>query len=89
MIPKTWLDKWPTFGIHASLLPKYAGGAPLVWAMIEGSRKVGVTLFQFDRGVDSGPIIAQQEIHVSRRDNISTVLRRLLSCCQQEKSQTS
>lgn len=77
MIPDKWLDKWPTFGIHASLLPQYAGGAPLVWAMIEGRRRVGVTLFQIDKGIDNGPIVAQERIRVSRRDDISTLLRKV------------
>jgi methionyl-tRNA formyltransferase len=77
MIPKSWLSRWPTFGIHASLLPAYAGGAPLVWAIIEGSKHVGVTLFQFDDGVDSGPIVGQRRIRVRRKDSIATVLKKV------------
>lgn len=77
MIPKSWLRKWPTFGIHASLLPDYAGGAPLVWAMIEGQKWVGVTLFQFDDGIDSGPIVSQQRIRIRRSDDIASVLKKV------------
>ena len=76
-IPNTWLEHWPTFGIHASLLPSYAGGAPLVWAMIEGRRFVGVTLFQLDEGIDSGPIVGQCRVWVRRSDDIESVLRRV------------
>lgn len=74
MIPKSWLARWPTFGVHASLLPRYAGGAPLVWAIIEGQKKVGVTLFQLDDGVDSGPIVSQRAIRVQRDDDIASIL---------------
>jgi methionyl-tRNA formyltransferase len=58
MIPKIWRNLAPAYGLHASLLPDYSGGAPLVWAMINGETKTGVTLFQMDDGVDSGPIVA-------------------------------
>lgn len=74
MIPNAWLARWPTFGVHASLLPRYAGGAPLVWAIIEGQKKVGVTLFQLDDGVDSGPIVNQYTIKVRKDDNIASIL---------------
>ena len=56
MIPKRWREVAPAYGLHASLLPDYSGGAPLVWAMINGEKKTCITLFQMDDGVDSGPI---------------------------------
>lgn len=77
MIPKSWLTRWPMFGVHASLLPRYAGGAPLVWAIIEGQKKVGVTLFQLDDGIDSGPIVNQYAIRVRRSDDIASILARV------------
>jgi methionyl-tRNA formyltransferase len=46
-------------GIHASLLPKYRGGAPLVWAMINGETEAGVSLFYLNDGVDDGDLIGQ------------------------------
>ena len=46
------IPKYGACGIHASLLPKYAGWAPLVWAMINGEKETGVTFFQFDDSVD-------------------------------------
>ncbi len=72
MIPRSVRDKFPrsVIGIHASLLPKYRGGAPLVWAMIKGETKTGVTLFYLDDGVDTGNIIAQKEIDIGRDDTI-------------------
>jgi len=77
MIPNSWLARWPTFGVHASLLPRYAGGAPLVWAIIEGQKSVGVTLFQLDDGVDSGPIVNQRAIKVQRSDDIASILAKV------------
>jgi methionyl-tRNA formyltransferase len=63
-------------GIHASLLPRYRGGAPLVWAIINGETTTGVTLFYFDDGVDTGDIIAQREIAIGPDDTIRTVYAR-------------
>ncbi|WP_148624591.1 methionyl-tRNA formyltransferase [Aliarcobacter cryaerophilus] len=60
-------------GIHASLLPKYAGWAPLVWAMINGEKETGVTFFQFDDSVDGGDIIAQEEFEIEYKDTIKEV----------------
>jgi methionyl-tRNA formyltransferase len=60
-------------GIHASLLPKYRGGAPLVWAIINGEKTTGVSLFYFDQGVDTGDVIAQKKIEISDTDDIRTV----------------
>lgn len=75
MVPKTIRDiaKYGTWGIHTSLLPKYAGGAPLVWAMINGEERTGVTLFKLDNGVDDGDIIAQSEIKIEFEDTIKEV----------------
>lgn len=59
-------------GIHASLLPKYRGGAPLVWAIINGESRTGATLFYLDDGVDTGDMIAQVEFDVEKTDTIKT-----------------
>lgn len=63
-------------GIHASLLPKYRGGAPLVWAMINGEKETGVTLFYLEDGVDTGDIIAQEKFPIEETDNIKDVLEK-------------
>lgn len=67
------LAKYGAWGIHASLLPKYAGGAPLVWAIIEGESESGVTLFKLDNGVDDGDIIEQGKISIEPMDTIKQV----------------
>jgi methionyl-tRNA formyltransferase len=61
------------WGIHASLLPKYAGGAPLNWAMIKGEKVTGVTLFKMDDGIDDGDIISQRSFKINYKDTIKDV----------------
>ena len=75
MVPKKIreLAKYGAWGIHASMLPDYAGGAPLVWAMINGEKETGVTLFRLDEGVDDGDIIAQEKIVIEETDTIKEV----------------
>lgn len=77
MIPRRWRELAPAFGLHASLLPKYSGGAPLVWAMIDGETNTGITLFQMDDGIDSGPIAAQAEEPIHPDDTIATLYSRI------------
>lgn len=75
-------------GIHASLLPKYRGWAPLVWAIINGEKKTGVSLFYLEKGMDSGDIIAQEKIIITEKDNIKTVYQKAAKAALQilEKS---
>jgi methionyl-tRNA formyltransferase len=63
-------------GVHASLLPKNRGGAPLVWAMIDGDTETGVTLFHFSDGVDDGDIVSQRRFAIGATDTIADVLPR-------------
>lgn len=75
MMPKKIreLAKHGAWGIHASMLPNYAGGAPLVWAIINGEKETGVTLFKLDDGIDDGDIIAQEKIIIEETDTIKEV----------------
>lgn len=77
MIPRRWRALAPAYGLHASLLPDYSGGAPLVWAMINGETRTGVTLFQMNDGVDSGPIAAQAEEAIHGDDTIASLYARI------------
>lgn len=61
-------------GIHASLLPKGRGNAPLVWALINGEPVTGITFFYFSDGVDDGDIIGQREILINEDESIKTLL---------------
>ena len=64
ILPKEILTL-PPYGcvnIHASLLPKYRGAAPIQWAVIDGEAVSGVTTMQMDEGLDTGDILEQEEI---------------------------
>ncbi|MFZ9035190.1 MAG: methionyl-tRNA formyltransferase [Francisellaceae bacterium] len=61
------------WGVHASLLPRYAGGAPLTWAIINGEKEAGVTLFRLEDGVDDGDIIMQKSFSIEHEDSIKQV----------------
>ncbi len=69
-------------GFHASLLPKYAGGAPVNWAILNGEKKTGITFFMLEKGVDTGDIIDQKETIITLEDTCKTVYDRLteLAC---------
>jgi methionyl-tRNA formyltransferase len=54
-----------TFNLHASLLPKYRGAAPINWAIINGETETGVTTFFINQIIDTGSILAQEKISIS------------------------
>ncbi len=54
-----------TFNLHASLLPKYRGAAPINWAIINGEKETGVTTFFINQIIDTGSILAQEKISIS------------------------
>lgn len=70
LIPSELLStpKYGAVGAHESLLPKYRGFAPVNWAVINGEKKTGVTLFQLANGVDSGDIIDQKIVPIGKND---------------------
>jgi len=76
-IPKVIREIAPTAGLHASLLPNYSGGAPLVWAIINGEKKTGISFFLMDEGIDSGAIIGQIEEPIYFEDTIATLYARI------------
>ncbi len=66
-----------TFVFHDSLLPKYRGFAPTVWAMINGEDHTGVTLFEIAEEVDAGDIVDQQSVSIGPEDPIAAVMERV------------
>ena len=73
IIPKEVLD-YPKYGcinVHASLLPKLRGGAPIHKAIIDGYSKTGITIMYMDEGMDTGDIISQEEIEILDSDTVS------------------
>lgn len=63
--------------VHASLLPKYRGAAPIQWALINGEKKTGVTTMLMDEGLDTGNILLQVEAEITDEDNTETLSKRL------------
>ena len=64
LIPKSILEmpKYGCVNVHASLLPKYRGAAPIQWAVIDGEEKSGVTTMQMDEGLDTGDMLLTEEV---------------------------
>ncbi|HVL33054.1 MAG TPA: methionyl-tRNA formyltransferase [Actinomycetota bacterium] len=76
IIPSALLSSVPLgfVGLHGSLLPKYRGGSPLVWAIINGETEAGITLFSFTEGMDDGPVWGRHRIPIGPDDTIGDVL---------------
>lgn len=70
ILPKTILEMTPygCVNVHASLLPKYRGAAPIQWSIIEGETVTGVTTMQMDEGVDTGDMILKTEVPIAENE---------------------
>ncbi len=79
MIPQIILDtpKYKCINVHASLLPKYRGGAPMHKAIQFGEKTTGVTVMQMAMKMDSGPVYVQREIPISDSDDVGTLQAKL------------
>ncbi|WP_418790486.1 methionyl-tRNA formyltransferase [Phosphitispora sp. TUW77] len=67
------IPRYGCINVHASLLPKYRGAAPIHWALINGETETGVTIMQMDEGLDTGDMILSGKIPVTAEDNTGTV----------------
>jgi methionyl-tRNA formyltransferase len=79
IIPQ-WMIELPHFGninLHASLLPKYRGAAPIQWAIARGETITGVTTMRIDAGLDTGDILLQKEVPIAPEDTAETLAPRL------------
>jgi methionyl-tRNA formyltransferase len=79
ILPK-WLIDLPRLGcinLHASLLPKYRGAAPIQWALIRGESLTGVTTMRIDEGLDTGDILLKKEEIIGDADTTETLSDRL------------
>lgn len=63
------IAKYENINIHASLLPKYRGAAPINWAIANGETVTGVTSMKITKGLDSGPILLQREVPILESDD--------------------
>ncbi|HBI58824.1 MAG: methionyl-tRNA formyltransferase [Duncaniella sp.] len=80
MLPEVvWsMPRLGTFNLHASLLPRYRGAAPINWAVINGDTETGVTTFFLKHEIDTGDIIAQERVDILPTDNVGDVHDRLM-----------
>lgn len=67
------LPKHGCLNVHASLLPKYRGAAPINWAIIDGEKQTGVTIMQMDKGLDTGDMILKSSIEISDEDDYISI----------------
>jgi methionyl-tRNA formyltransferase len=79
MLPKEVWSIPPngTFNLHASLLPKYRGAAPIHWAIINGEQQTGVTTFFINEQIDTGEIITQKSLSIGLDENTGQLSNRL------------
>jgi methionyl-tRNA formyltransferase len=82
ILPKGVLDA-PRLGcinLHASLLPKYRGAAPITWSVVHGDARTGVALMQMDEGMDTGPVFTMREVPIGPDATAGDVSELLAAC---------
>jgi methionyl-tRNA formyltransferase len=75
-----WMIDLPRLGcvnLHASLLPKYRGAAPIPWAIIRGERITGISTMKMDPGLDTGDVLMQRQIEIAEEDTTETLSQRM------------
>ncbi|MEK7644640.1 MAG: methionyl-tRNA formyltransferase [Patescibacteria group bacterium] len=79
LIPKRILDlpSGGTINVHTSLLPKYRGASPIQSAIMNGENKTGITIMLMDAGMDTGPILAQEEVLIDPDDTYQTLEQKM------------
>jgi len=75
ILPRKLLELAPlgAINIHASLLPRWRGAAPIQRAIMAGDAQTGITIMQMDRGLDTGPILTQRAIPIAPRDDAGSL----------------
>jgi len=79
LLPKTILED-PCFGclnVHASLLPRWRGAAPIQRALLAGDSETGISILRLDEGLDTGPVLMQRSLRITTGDNTGTLHDRL------------
>jgi len=75
--PVLELPRYGAINIHASLLPRWRGAAPIQRALLAGDRDTGVSIMQMDPGIDTGPVLMQEKIPIREDDTMGTLHDRL------------
>ncbi len=80
-LPKSILELCPAgvINIHASLLPKYRGGAPIQYAILNGEKETGISLMKSVLKMDAGPIYVQKSVKINENENLSTLTDKLIA----------
>jgi methionyl-tRNA formyltransferase len=79
ILPKPVLDALPRgcINVHASILPKYRGAAPVQWAVINHEPETGVAIMQLDEGMDTGPVLLERRVAIDPDETSGELLARL------------
>ena len=79
ILPKEILEipKLGCINVHASLLPKYRGAAPIQWAVLNGDKKTGITTMYMDIGMDTGDMILKEEVEIGENETTGELWERL------------
>ena len=79
ILPKSILDlpKYGCINVHASLLPKYRGAAPIQWAVIDGEKESGVTIMQMDEGLDTGDMLSKVIVPLDEKETGGSLFDKL------------
>lgn len=79
ILPRAVLDALPRgcINVHASLLPKYRGAAPVQWAVIDGETETGACIMQLDEGMDTGPVYLERRVAIDPDETSGELLARL------------
>lgn len=72
------MPKYGCLNIHASLLPKYRGAAPIPWAILNGEKQSGVTIMQMDEGLDTGDMLLQRAIPITEEETADSLHDKLM-----------
>ncbi len=80
MLPETvWsMPPYGTINVHGSLLPKYRGAAPIHWAIIQGEKESGITIFRLKHEIDTGDIILQEKTSIGENETTGELYQRLM-----------
>ena len=79
ILPKSILDipRLGCINVHASLLPRYRGAAPINWALVRGETTTGITIMRMDEGMDTGPMLHVREMPIGEEDTAETMFSKL------------
>lgn len=67
------IPRYGCINIHASLLPKYRGAAPINWAIIDGEKETGITIMEMEEGLDTGDMISKKSISIEDEDDCESI----------------